>query len=120
MRPLPTPEILRPREGSMVEALAAEWLREKWREVAAGRKVARSIRELELSVRREWGWWRGTAIHELSSAGIRAWADALGSRGLAPATVRAELARFAGRAEWEIRYYGEELRRIGWALADPP
>lgn len=28
--------------------------------------------------------------------------------------------RGAGRAEWEIRYYGEELRRIGWALADPP
>jgi len=27
--------------------------------------------------------------------------------------------RGAGRAEWEIRYYGEELRQIGWTLSDP-
>jgi len=103
-------EVMRPREGSLISNLAGEWIQEKWAEVAAGRKVARSIRELELSVRREWGWWRGTAIHELDSKAVAAWARALGSRKLAPATVRAELARFRAFLAW--LYAQDRLSRM--------
>lgn len=103
-------ECIRPREGSRVPALAREWLREKWREVEAGRRVARSIRELELSVAREWGWWEAVPVHQITSAAVRAWALALGGRGLAPATVRAELARFRSFCAW--LYSTDRLQRL--------
>lgn len=103
-------ERIRPREGSLVSTLAQEWLREKRDEVAAGRRVARSIHELELSVRREWGRWAGAAVHDVTSASLRRWATDLGRRGLAPATVRGELARFRAFLVWV--YAQDRLARI--------
>jgi len=103
-------ERIRPRDASLVTAKAEEWIEAKWREVKAGKRVARSIREFRRSVDVEWPYWAGVSIFDVRAKHVEEWATRLAERGLSPNTVRTELARFHAFYAWLLAR--EDVSRI--------
>lgn len=105
-------ERVRPREASTVNALAAQWIAAKRRQVESGERVAQSIDQLEYQTRRYWQHWQGTPIHEVRPKHIEEWITALRNSGLADPTVAGIARKFRGFLSW--------LRRQEVIAAVPP